>query len=96
MTADQKFTLLIAGLGLIFSVLTVLLGLIWRSGRTSGQVTTQLQNLVEDVGKIATSVDEHIKWHLGGEPPAPPVRAPSAERRTRRPTRPRSQADPTG
>ena len=65
MTADQKFTLLIAGLGLIFSVLTALLGLIWRSGRTSGQVTTQLQNLVEDVGKIATSIDEHISWHWG-------------------------------
>ena len=66
MTADQKFTLLIAGLGLIFSVLTVLLGLIWRTGRDAGKIATQIQNIIEDVGRIATSLDEHIRWHLNG------------------------------
>jgi len=90
-TADQKFTLLISGLGLIFIVMSALLGLIWRNGQNTGKVTTQISGLVEDVGRIATAIDEHIRWHLGDEP-----KSPAPERRTRRLTRPRSQADPTG
>ena len=66
MTADQKFTLLISGLGLIFVVMSALLGLIWRNGQNTGKVTTQISGLVEDVGRIATSLDEHIRWHLNG------------------------------
>ena len=66
MTADQKFTLLISGLGLIFIVMSALLGLIWRNGQNTGKVTTQISGLVEDVGRIATSLDEHIRWHLNG------------------------------
>jgi hypothetical protein len=65
-TPDQRFALLIAGLGVIFAVLSTLLGLLWRSGREAGKVTTQIQNIVEDVGRIATSLDEHIRWHLNG------------------------------
>jgi len=66
MTRDQQFTLLIAGLGLIFAVLSALLGLIWRTGRDAGKIATQIQNIIEDVGRIATSLDEHIRWHLNG------------------------------
>ena len=66
MTADQKFTLLISGLGLIFVVMSALLGLIWRNGQNTGKVTTQISGLVEDVGRIATAIDEHIRWHLNG------------------------------
>jgi hypothetical protein len=63
-TTDQWFTLLIASLGVIFTIMSALVALLWRSGVAAGRTSTQMQNLVEDVARIADAIDEHIKWHL--------------------------------
>lgn len=67
MTTDQWFVLLLSALGVIFTIMSALLTLLWRAGRTSGQVSTQIQHLVEDVASIVRSLDEHIKWHLANK-----------------------------
>jgi hypothetical protein len=67
MTPDQRFTLLIAGLGVIFTVMSGLLGLIWRTARASGETATQIRTLVEDVGRLTRALDDHVKWHLTGK-----------------------------
>jgi hypothetical protein len=63
-TPDQRFTLLITGLGAIFTIMSGLLGLIWRAARASGETAMQIRALVEDVGKVTAALDDHMKWHL--------------------------------
>ena len=65
MSADQKFTLLLSAIGLLFTMLSVVIGLVWRNGNRAGEATSDLKGLVEDVRKIATDLDAHIKWHMG-------------------------------
>jgi hypothetical protein len=64
MTADQKFTLLLTSMGLLFTMLSVAIGLIWRNGNKAGRATIAMKGLAEDVKKIAQDLDGHIQWHM--------------------------------
>jgi hypothetical protein len=64
MTADQKFSLLLTAIGLLFTMLTLAIGMIWRNGNKQGQQTSDIKNLVSDVSQIARDLDRHIQWHL--------------------------------
>jgi hypothetical protein len=64
MTPDQKFTLLLTAMGLLFTMLTLAIGMIWRNGNRQGKQSVELKNLVTDVGQIARDLDRHIQWHL--------------------------------
>lgn len=64
MSADQRFTLLLIGMGLIFTVLSTAIGLIWRNGKNQGENTQEIKELVKDVADVARSLDKHIQWHM--------------------------------
>lgn len=61
-TADQRFTLIIAGMALIFAMLSAVIGLLWRAGRNWGVITTQVMHLAESVGQIAIDTNERLQW----------------------------------
>jgi len=65
MSADQKFTLTISGITLIFLVLTAILALIWRTGNKTGETLNEVKNLANDVKSTQEKLDLHIQWHLG-------------------------------
>lgn len=62
MSADQRFSLLLTALGLLFLVCSALLGLLWRSAVTWGRLTEQVKNLAESVGQIALDTNERLQW----------------------------------
>jgi hypothetical protein len=64
MTADQRFTLIISGMGLLFMMLSAVIGLIYKAGNRSGQLTTEIGQLTKAITSIARDLDEHVKWHL--------------------------------
>jgi hypothetical protein len=64
MTNDQKFTLLLTAIGLLFTMLSFAIGMIWRNGNKAGKATTIVQGLAEDVKKIGKDLDSHIRWHM--------------------------------
>lgn len=78
LTADQRFTLIISAIGLVFAVLCTLAGLLWRVAARTGQTLTEVKANTDDIKEIATALDRHIEWHIDRrEPP------PSAGRRRR-------------
>lgn len=48
----------------MFTVLTVILGLIWRVASRQGQTNEKLNNLAADVHDVTVNLDRHIQWHL--------------------------------
>jgi hypothetical protein len=64
-TADQRFTLIISGIGLLFVLFTALVGMIWRAGNRTGETLSE----VKRQGQI---LDQHIQWHINH--PSPPAR----------------------
>jgi Na+-transporting methylmalonyl-CoA/oxaloacetate decarboxylase gamma subunit len=57
MTPDQRFALLISGIGLLFTMLSALVVLIWKAGGRTGET-------VAEVKRIGTALDQHIQWHI--------------------------------
>jgi len=51
-TTDQRFSVLIATLGLIFVVMSAILGFVVKVSMTWGKTTEQLQNVVTDLGEL--------------------------------------------
>lgn len=64
-SSDQKFTLLLTAMGLLFTMLSLAIGMIWRNGNRAGRATEVTEGLAEDVRKIAADLDGHIQWHMG-------------------------------
>lgn len=64
MTAEQRFALIISGIGLIFAVLCTVAGLLWRVAARTGQTLTEVKNNTEDIKEIATALDRHLEWHI--------------------------------
>lgn len=58
MTSDQKFTLLISGLGLIFLVMTAILGMIVKATMKWTKTEDTLTNLVDDVRELIVRKDQ--------------------------------------
>jgi hypothetical protein len=73
LTADQRFSLIIAAIGLVFGMLCTVAGLLWRIAAGASRTLTEVRNNTEDLKDIATSVDRHLEWHL--DHPGPPRRA---------------------
>lgn len=65
MSADQRFTLIITGIGLMFSMLVAIIGLIWRAGNKQGETSQQIKEQGQDIKAVTESLDKHIAWHLG-------------------------------
>jgi hypothetical protein len=63
-TADQRFGLILTGLGMVFGML----GLLWRVAASAGKTLTEVRGHAEDIKKIATSVDRHLQWHIDNPP----------------------------
>lgn len=55
---------IIAGLSLLFVLLSTILTLIWRNGSQTGEILTTLHRAVRDIEDVCKQLDEHIKWHL--------------------------------
>lgn len=64
MTPDQRFSLIIAGLGLVFAVISALITIIWRAGTRQGETTTQIKNISQEIKSAVTDIDRHIQWHI--------------------------------
>lgn len=62
MTADEKFALIISGMGVMFMILCAVLGLLWRAGNHWGRLTSQVENLARSVGQIAIDTNERLQW----------------------------------
>lgn len=62
MTADQRFALIISGMGLISTVLITLVALLWRAGSKWGQMTNDVKHLAESIGQIALDTNERLQW----------------------------------
>ena len=69
MTGEQRFTLLLTGIGLVFTILVAIVGLIWRAGTKQGEISQQIKEQGKDIKTVAESLDKHIAWHLGNNPP---------------------------
>ena len=52
MTADERFSLIIAALGLIFVVMSSILGFVIKASMSWGKTTEQLQNVVADLREL--------------------------------------------
>jgi hypothetical protein len=61
-TSDQVLTLSITGFGLLFSILCVVIGLLWRAGNQWGALTTEVKHLAESIGQIAIDTNERLQW----------------------------------
>lgn len=61
MTPDQRFSLIISGIGLIFVILTGMLGLMWKSGNQWGRLTTDVKHLAESIGQIALDTNRRLE-----------------------------------
>lgn len=62
MTADQRFALIISGMGVLFAIMVAILGLLWRAGNHWGSLTTQVKQLAESIGQIAIDTNERLQW----------------------------------
>jgi len=51
-TTDQRFALLISALGLIFVVMSAILGFVVKAALDWGKNTEQLKNVVADLGEL--------------------------------------------
>lgn len=71
MTAEQRFALIISGIGLIFAVLCTVAGLLWRVAARTGQTLTEVKNNTDDIKEIATALDRHLEWHIDHREPPP-------------------------
>lgn len=60
MTPDQRFALLLTGMGLMFSVLTVLLGLLVRVVRRFTTVENRLTDVMQDVRDDRAATNERL------------------------------------
>lgn len=65
MTPDQRFAIIIGAIASMFTILTIVLGLIYRTGKQTGKTLSEVENLQADVKVIAQSIDTHLQWHLG-------------------------------
>ena len=65
MSGDQRFTLVIIGLGLIFTVLTGIASVIWKASGKIGETLSQVKDMQQDISKTSKALDEHMSWHLG-------------------------------
>jgi hypothetical protein len=61
MTPDQKFSLLISGIGLLFVLLSAVLGILVRAGINWGRLTTTVENLGKSIGQIAIDVNRRLE-----------------------------------
>jgi hypothetical protein len=64
MTSDQRFTLILAGLSLLFAVMCTMLGMIYKNGKRAGEANVQIKFMAESITKIGDNLDKHINWHL--------------------------------
>ena len=64
MTPDQRFTLLLSGIGLLFLVMSAILGILWKAATNYGRMNANMQDLVGDVNQIGQALDTHIRWHM--------------------------------
>jgi hypothetical protein len=65
MTPDQRFAFIIGAIASVFTIMSVVLGLIYRTGKQTGKTLSEVENLQGDVRRIADSIDTHLQWHLG-------------------------------
>jgi hypothetical protein len=64
MTSDQRFTLILTGLSLLFAVMCAMLGMIYKNGKRAGEANIQIKLMGESIRKIGDNLDRHISWHL--------------------------------
>lgn len=64
LTADQEFTLIISGIGLLFALGCATLGLIWRAGYMWSRANEQITRTATDVTNLDRKLDEHLDWHM--------------------------------
>jgi hypothetical protein len=62
MSPDQVTIVLITGFSLVFTVLTVIVGLLWRAGTQWGILTTEVKYLAKSLGQIAIDTNERLQW----------------------------------
>jgi Na+-transporting methylmalonyl-CoA/oxaloacetate decarboxylase gamma subunit len=62
MTADQRFTLIIAGLGLVFTVMVAILGMIIGVVRKFTQSEDRLNELVETTRQDRIATNRRLRW----------------------------------
>jgi len=67
MSADQRFGLILTSLSLLFTVMCVLLGLIYRNGVRVGETNGEIKSLIESIKSVSANLDKHIDWHLSRE-----------------------------
>lgn len=68
MTPDQRFTLIMSGIGLLFTILCVIIGLIWRAATKVGETTSDLKDVALKATECMARLDQHIQWHMGQFP----------------------------
>jgi len=64
MTADQRFTLIMTAIGVLFSIMCFTLGLIWKTGQKWGSFTAEIADVVKDVAEQTRYLDRHMQWHI--------------------------------
>jgi hypothetical protein len=65
-TPTDRFTLLMTGIGLMFTIMSAVLALLWRAGNTWGELTATVKHLAEAFGQFAVDTNrrlEHIESH---------------------------------
>lgn len=64
MSPDQRLTIILTCIGLLWVMLVAIVGLIWKNGKRTGEQNTTLTGIAEDVRSTAGALDKHIQWHL--------------------------------
>lgn len=64
MTADQRFGLIISGIGLVFGALCAVSGLLWRVASATGKTLSEVKANTDDIKDIATALNRHLEWHI--------------------------------
>lgn len=69
MTPDQRFSITIAGLGLLWLVMSAVVLLLWRAARTYGVMSERQAAMAaaqlrtsDDLTRIALGLDQRILW----------------------------------
>lgn len=69
MTPDQRFTLLILAISLVFTMLCAVFGLLWRAASKAGSTLNEIKGAAEDIKNCQSALDRHIQWHMSGRRP---------------------------
>lgn len=67
MTPNERFGLIIGAIGVAFTIMCALIGLLWRTASGVGKTLAEVKANGEDVKEIAKKLDTHLQWHIDGQ-----------------------------